>query len=151
MARWSGGTFSLGSGEVVDGSISSSTKIDADKLQHIFRHGTNFDLAIGGTPATLEEIVWVATTAGTIRGVHALLNDTGTTTDIDFECKKNGTTVLSAAINFTHADGDKAVKDGTVSVTTFVADDIISLGMTVTTSTGAQGPYAWIDVEENAS
>lgn len=151
MARWTGGTFTLSAGEVTDDSINSSTKIDADKLQHLYKASTNFALAIGATPANYEEMVFVASTAGTIRGFHATLNDTGTSTDIDFQCKKNGTTVLSGDVNFTHSDADGAVKDGTLSVTSFVADDIISIQCTVTSSTGAQGPFAWVELEENAA
>lgn len=145
------GTLQLDANSVTNENVSSaqSATIDADKLQHVYKAGTNFALAIGGTPVTREEIVFVATQAGTIRGFHALLNDTGTTTNVGFDLKKNGVSILSAAVNIVHGDADKLVKDGTLSATTLAADDILSIAMTVTSATGAQGPFAWVELEEN--
>ena len=77
MARLSG-TLQLDAGSVEDQHISSSTKVDADKQQHLYRAWTNFDLAIGGTPTTREEIVHVVEVAGTIRQFAAMCNETGT-------------------------------------------------------------------------
>lgn len=151
MARWSGGTFTLGQGEVTDQNISAQTTIDADKLQHLRKPGTALGFAIGATPTTREEIVFVASTAGTIRGFHALLNDTGTSTDIDFDLKKNGVSVLSSVITITNSEGDREIVDGSLSGTSFAADDVLSIAMTVTSSTGAQGPFAWVELEELAA
>ncbi len=69
---------------------------------------------------------------------------------MDFDCKKNGTTILSSVVNITHSDADRAVKDGTLSVTTVAADDVISISLAVTSSTGAQGPFAWVEIQETA-
>ena len=132
------------------GSDAIVASLDADKLEHLYKPGTNFALAIGGTPASREEIVFVATTTGVLRAFHCTLNDTGTTTDIDFDIKKNGTTMLSAVVNFVHGDADKLVKDGTLSVTAIAADDIISIELAVTSATGAQGPFAWAEIQETA-
>lgn len=147
--RLAGGEITLPPGLIKDSVIATDAAIGTEKLKHIYKPGTNFNTAIGGTPATREEIVMIATSAGTIKGFHALLNDTGTTTDIDFDLKVNGTTVLTGTINITQADADKLVKDGTVSSAAITIDDVISIAMTVTTSTGAQGAYAWVDIEEN--
>lgn len=141
--------INLDPGEVLNEHVSESTFIDADKMQHCYKAGTGFGFVIGGTPTTREELVFIATKAGTIRAFHGTFNDTGTSMGITYDLKKNGTTMLSSVISFTHADADKVVKDGTLSVTTFVADDHISIAMTVTTSTGCTGPYAWADIEEN--
>ncbi len=151
MPKWTGGTLVFNNGEVTNSAISSNAAdaIDCDKLQQFMSKGTNFGFVIGGTPTTREEIVHVATFAGTFRGFHCLLNDTGTSTSIAFDCKKNGTTILSSAVTITHAASDRAVSDGTLSVTTFAADDVISISMTVTSSTGAQGPFAYVVLEEN--
>lgn len=148
MARWIGGTFTLAAGEVTDAAIATTTTIDADKLQHAYKPFTNFDLAIGATPVAREEIVFVAQTAGTIRNFHCLLNDTGTSTDVDFDLKVNGSSVLSAAVNVTHSDSDRAVKDGTINSASLSADDVVSIELAVTSSTGAQGPFAWAVIEE---
>jgi len=145
-----GGTLTLETGSVVDESIDSGTNIDADKLQHVHKPGTNFDLAIGATPVAREEIVFVAGSAGVIRGFHALLNDTGTGTDVDFDLKVNGSTVLTGTVNITDSDADTAVVDGVLSSTALALNDVVSIELTVTTSTGAQGPFAWVDIEELA-
>lgn len=75
----------------------------------------------------------------------------GTSTSITFDLKKNGTTMLSAVETITHGDSDRSVQTPTLSVTTFAADDVISIAMAVSSSTGAQGPYAWIELEENTA
>jgi len=79
-----------------------------------------------------------------------MLTDTGTSTNIAWNLKKNGTTVLSGTNTSTHADSDGQVKDGTLSVTAFNPDDRFTIAMTVTSATGAVGPYAWVDLEESA-
>jgi hypothetical protein len=125
--------------------------IGTDKVQPTYKHGTCFGFAIGATPTTREEIVYVAQSTGTIRGLNALLNNTGSSTAVTFDLKKNGTTVLSATASVTNSDSSKAIKTGTLSVTTFSAGDVFSIAMTVSSSTGAQGPYAWATlVEANA-
>jgi hypothetical protein len=148
--RITGGTLVLPSGCVVDDAISTTAGIDADKMEHVYKAGTNFDLAVGGTPATREETVFIASTSGVIRGFHFSLTDTGTNTSIAWEFKKNGTTVLSGAGSSTHSDTDRQVKDGSLSVTTFAADDHFTIAMTVTSATGAVGPFAWAEFQETA-
>lgn len=146
------GTLIVDDGVIKNRHISNQSAdiIAAQKVEHIYKMGTNFDLAIAATPVAREEIVWVASGEGTILGFHALCNDTGTSADVDFDLKKNGTTCLSAAINVTNSDSDGAVKDGTLSVTSFVADDIFSIQLSTTTTTGMQGPFAWAEFEEDA-
>lgn len=146
--RISGGELTLPSGIVTNADISSSAAIAVEKIQHEYKQGTNFDLAIADTPLALEEIVFVADNAGTIRGFHAILNDTGTTTDVDFDLKVNGSSVLTGTVQITNSNSDKQVLDGTLATPTFSADDVISISLAITTSTGAQGPYAWVDIEE---
>jgi hypothetical protein len=148
-ARWTGGTFNLEAGVVTNESIASGAAIDADKMQHTYKPGTNFGFVIGGTPTTREEIVYVASQAGTVRGFAALLNETGTSSSITFDLKKNGVTMLSSVVTITNATADRAVTAGTLSVTSFAADDVLSISMAVSSSTGAQGPFAFIELEEN--
>lgn len=138
-------------GSLVNEDYSSTTKMGTDKQLHAENHGTNFGLVITGTPVDDERIVFVAKSSGTFKAFEATLNDTGTTSDIKFDCNKNGSTILSATVDFTQADADKTVKAGTLSTTTFVADDIISLKCDQTTNTGAQGPFASVEVEYTAT
>jgi len=150
-ASWTGGTFNLSLGSVTNRHISNSAGdvIDTDKVQPYLSKGTNFALAIGGTPATREEIVYTCQGDGDIRGFHALCNDTGASSSMTFDLKKNGTTCLSSVITITNATTDKATQDGTLSVTTFTTGDILSISLTVSSATGAQGPYAWVTLTED--
>jgi len=150
MARITG-SIQLDAGSVEDQHISSGTRIDADKQQHLYRASTNFDLAIGATPVAREEIVYVCEVAGTIRQFAALCNDTGTAASVTFDLKKNGTTVLSSVVTITNATGDKAVIDGTLSATTLAVGDILSIALAVSSSTGMQGPFAWCTIEESGA
>lgn len=150
MARLSG-TLQLDAGSVEDQHISSSTKVDADKQQHLYRAWTNFDLAIGGTPVAREEIVHVVEVAGTIRQFAALCNDTGTAASVTFDLKKNGTSVLSSVVTVTNATADRAVVDGTLSSTAVAVGDVLSIALAVSTSTGMQGPFAYCTIEENGA
>lgn len=143
-------SMTLPSGSVADSQVSSNAGIDADKLEHLHKAGTSFDLAIGATPVAREEIVYVASTSGTLRAFHALLNDTGTSTSVAYDLKLNGTSVLSSAVTITHSDADRTVKDGTLDTTSYVADDVFSIELAVTSSTGAQGPFAWAEFDEQA-
>ena len=151
MARWTGGVLTIDSGSVTNESVASSAALDADKMQHCYKPGTCFGFAIGGTPTTREELVYVASQAGTIRAFNALLNVDGSSTSITFDLKKNGTTMLSSVVTVTSSTGDRVPVSGTLSSTTFAADDVLSISMTVSSSTGAQGPYAWIELEENTA
>lgn len=151
MARWTGGAFTPDKDSIGNNEWNPNDPLDVDNSEHLYKPGTNFDLAIGGTPVAREEIVFVASTAGVIRAFHCLLNDTGTSTDVDFDLKINGTTALTGVVNITHADSDGLVKDGTLSTTALSADDIVSISLAVTSSTGAQGPFAWVEIQETAA
>lgn len=155
--RISGGEITLPSGVILNDAINSAAAIDVDKLRQMHKFETNFGLAIGATAVAREDIVFVAKGSGIIRGFHALLNVTGTSTlDVSFDLKKNGTTILSSLITIEAVDAasnptsDGQVKDGIFTATgaSYVTDDIFSIELTVVSSTGASGPLAWIDVEQ---
>lgn len=136
------------SGSIANVDISTTTNIDLDKLEVGYPPpGTNFGFDIDETPTAKTKTVFIAPTAGVIRKFYCILDVTGSSTDIDFDGKKNGTTVLSAAVNFVHGDANRTRKAGTLSVTTFAAGDTLSIDMAVTLSTGALGPYAYFDVQ----
>lgn len=143
------GELAVGAATVGDEQMDATRPIGVTKQQHGYVKGTSFDLPIGGTPVTREEIVHVATGPGVLRGFHALLNADGSSTDIDFDLKVNGVSVLSAVVTITDSTGDGVVADGTLSSTALAEGDIVSIAMTVTSSTGAQGPFAWVSFSEN--
>jgi hypothetical protein len=145
------GTLSVGAGIITNEHLSSAAAVDSDKLQHLHKCGTAFGFVIGGTPTTREEIVYVCeAAAAVVRGFHCLLNVDGSSTSIAFDLKKNGTTILTGTVTITDSTGNRTVQDGTLSSSALVAGDVLSIAMTVSSSTGAQGPYAWAEVDELA-
>lgn len=151
-ARWSGGTLTLPNNSITSDMIDGLTPVDTDKLEHIHYPMTNFDLPIGSVPVAREEIVWVQSVAGTLRGFHCLLDDTGTSTNVDFDIKINGVTAMSGgAVNVTHADSDRQVKDGALTTPALAVDDVVSISIAVTSSTGAKGPFAWCVIDQAAA
>ena len=150
MARMVG-TIQLDAGSVKNEHILNTERIDADVQQHLYRAWTNFDLAIGATPVAREEVVHVCEVAGTIRQFAAMCNDSGTAASVTFDLKKNGTTCLSTPVNIVHGTGDRVVVDGTLTVTTVAAGDVLSIALAVSSSTGMQGPMAWVTIEENGA
>ncbi len=138
-------------------SAASGSEIDADKLEHIHRYFTDFDDEFDATPAgSVEKIVYRARAAGNVREVGFLLTDTGTDVNIDFDCQKAsaGSKTFSSiltgtpAVTITHGDTDNTASLGTISGSSLVAGDVLRLDMTVNTSTGAEGPLGWVEIDE---
>jgi hypothetical protein len=153
MASKFSGTIILDSGTVADGNFSnaSADRLQSSKQIHVIKAFTNFDLAIAATPVAREEVVYVAPAAATVKLFRAMCNDTGTSSSVTFDLKKNGTTILSGTIGITHADADRVVKDGAFASTSLAADDVLSIQLAVSSSTGMQGPYAEVYIEESGT
>ncbi len=151
IATWQGGNFQLGAGAVSDQQVSSSAAIAVTKLQHAYYRSTGFSLKIGDTPVTREDVVHVANAAGTVIDFSAMCNVKPSSGSIVFDLKKNGTTMLSATITIDNTFSNRQVGTGTLSVTTFVAGDVLSISATISSPTGSQGPLAWIGISETTS
>ena len=150
MARVTG-NITFDTSDISNDAISATTLLDNDKLQHLHKASTNFDLTVTGTPVARHEIVYVADKAGTIRNFNALCYDTGTSASVTFDLKKNGTSVLSSVVTITNATSDRAVVAGTISTATLAIGDVLTIELAVSSSTGMQGPFAWAVIEENGA
>ena len=118
----------------------------------IREHTSNFGLAIGAAPVVYESPEVIARGAGTIKYVYAGLVESGSSTDVDFDLKINGTTALSAVINVVHGSGDRGNVAGVLSTTAVSSGDVVSMSIaTVTSSTGAQGPFMVVGIEPTAT
>lgn len=139
-------TLKLPSGIVGDREVSNAegNEIAPEKLWHKTRYTERFGLAIGGTPTTQEVILFQADKAGYLsEEISAALNDSGTNTAVTFDVKKNGSTILTAAISVVHGTGDRVQVAGTfasLAARTYAVGDVISCAVTATSTTGAQGP-----------
>lgn len=148
--RVAGGEVTLPNGLITDATIASNAAIQSSKMKHIYKAGTNFGFQSTGTPSGLvEHIVHVTSGTGRIINFNCLLVDTGTSTSVSFDLLVNGVSVLSSAVGITEADADGVVVQGTVLTDTLTVDDIITIEMNVSSATGAYGPYAWVDIEED--
>ena len=149
MATLSGVSITFDNNSIGNAPIMANAGIDASKLDHLHIQGTAFGLESTDTPATKRFVVHRARAAGTITACEALLFDSGTTTDVDFDLLVNNSSVLSAQINVVHGTGDRVAVAGTISSGALVAGDVVECQIaTVTSSTGAQGPYMQCVIEE---
>ena len=140
------GTFKPDSGSIRNVHISNQAAdiIEAAKVQPFVAPSTNFGLAIAAAPSTLEQVLYVAEGNEVINGFHTLLT-AGASTDITFDLKKNGSSILTGVITYNSA-GTREVKDGTLSSATLVDGDVLSVAMTVNVATGASAPRAWVNI-----
>lgn len=113
-----------------------------DKQQHLYNTLFRFHLKVSEAPVAATWFLWSPEHSGELIAFHSLLNDTGTSTNLTFDLKKNGTSVLTSAINMTHSDADRTWKAGTLNASpvTFAADDLFEVVVAITSSTGALGP-----------
>lgn len=150
------GTTTPGTLTTRDFSTDNTDALTRDQTRHLFKGFSSFAVAVGGTPATREEIVFVASAAGTIREFKCGMEDTGSSASSTFDLKKyatggsTGSSVLSAAVTVSNADTDNTPKAGTLSSATYAAGDVFTILLTVSTSTGAAGPFAWALFDEVA-
>ena len=108
----------------------------------------DFGLAIGGTVAAEERIVHVADGDETIRDFRAMLNSAITNGDsCSFDLKKNGSSILSSTVDFSSSDGDGDIKTGTLSSTSLVSGDILSMALTVSGTPDGTGPFAITEMD----
>ena len=135
---------------VLDGDVSSGANIAASKLQQQRFLSTSFNLDRGDTPVATHSTVCIASNAGTLKTFTCSLADTGTTTNVNFDLKVNGSSVLTAVVNITNSETDDQGYGGTITSSAISAGDVISIDLAVTTSTGALGPFAQVVFNETA-
>lgn len=145
------GYLTPGTDSIRDAHLKANADIKVEKMRHAYTLGTRFGFAIAATPTSRHEIVHTVNAAGEVRGFHALLNATGSSTSIAFDLKKNGVSILSSVVTVTNSQAAREVVDGVLSSVAVVAGDVLSIEMTVSTSTGAQGPWAWVTLHENSA
>ncbi len=147
----------LPTGTVTDDAMNSASPAGVTKTRHLFSKHTAFNFLIGDTPTTKEVIVHTCKVAGTIRNFGCLLKETGSSTSVAFDLKKynagntSGVSVLSGTVTVTHGTTDRELQSGSLASATTAAGDLITILMTVSTATGATGPYAEVEIDETAT
>lgn len=142
------GNLGMGSLTVPANSISDAAitgRITATKLEH--QHGVLYEQANGADVASETKMIHLARGAGTIVAV-AIRPDTAPTggdkqftVDIQKAADGSGTwaTILSSAVTIDNTSVDDTVVAGTISTTTYSADDAFRAVITASGSTGSQG------------
>lgn len=143
--------FQPPSNSVGDDALNASSPAGVTKTRHLHSKSSDFGLAVGGTPVAAHRMIYTARAAGTVRNFSALCWDTGTSASITFDLKKNNASILSGTVAITNATTDKAVQAGTISSAPYVAGDIFTIDLAVSSSTGMTGPFAWAEFDEVAA
>jgi hypothetical protein len=144
-----GGDLLVDGGILVGGSITNRTASEILEASDC-KQNRCFHYSQDGTMAavTAQIIGRVRGTTGTIKSVHAACV---TLCTVDATCtidvKKNGTTILSATIVLDSGNTVWVPEEGTLSVTSAVEDDMISITVTVAAGAGALGTGLTVDVD----
>ena len=136
---------------VGDSEMDATDPIGTDKMLKPVK--AFFSQAQGTDSTAVTQTVHVGRFGGTINDVRATIETapTGGDKTVTIDVLKNGTTVLSSTQSFSASDANGDVKVATLSVTSYVADDVIEVDIAVAGSTGSQGQgvAVIVDMQEN--
>lgn len=144
------GALTPSGGSVTNASVAAAAAIQASKLEH------QLHLTYGqsGTAASATIPIHCGYGAGTIVSIKAfsVAAAVGVATVV-IDLKKNGTTVLSSTITLDNANTAYVPEAGSLSTTTFNADDVLTLVITATAGGGTlpTGLGVTVILRENAA
>lgn len=142
------GGLSVPAGAIGNTQVAGSAAIDASKLGHSPRKS----YAQPNTAATTEtRVIHVAHGAGTILEFKAgnIVKAVGDST-VTVDLRINGTTALSSPISLSSASANYTPTSGTLSDTSYVDSDVLTVVITATVGTGTlpTGVYCTLNVDE---
>ncbi len=138
-------------GSIIGTDVSLTADIPAETMRHTFKSFARYGQPIGGTPANYEEMTYVASGPGVVKGFHGLCNASGSAASITMNLLKNGVSILSAPITITNATGNRQVVDATITNATLAAGDVLSQKLITSSTAGMQGPLSWACIQETSS
>lgn len=146
-------SMDIPAGTITNSDVNASADIDATKLEHEHRKHVN---QVHGSAATTERRVihTVKGTTGTVVAFRCgvVVACVGAAT-IDIDLLKNGTTILSAAIQLDNTNAAFAFEDASgFTSTTLAADDVLEADITATAGGGTlgQGLFCELTVREDS-
>ncbi len=148
--RIAGGELTLPSNVIINADVATDAAIQSSKLLILNKCETMFNLDIASTPVSAEKVVYTvhATGGATVREVGCSIWTTSASTNISFLFKKwDGSSTTMATQNISGSN-DKVIFNPTLSSNTLTVDDIVTIEMIVTNSTGTTGAFAWAAIEE---
>lgn len=132
--------------------IKDGANVNPKALTH--RHVETYEQESDTTAAAEDRVVHVAHETTTIVAVKAgavVANVSGATVDVDLH--KNGSSILSSAIQLSDSDSAYELVDGTgnLTSTSLVAGDVLEIVVTVAAGGGtlAKGVFAQVVLHEN--
>lgn len=150
-------TMTVPSASIGDSQVKSDALIAASKLQH--EHRPPYAQSSGANAAAETKAIFTAKATGVLQSFQVgqivppdtAAGSSGRT--VTFDLKKNGTTVLSAAVTLNSTNAAYALTSATLSVVNFVAGDVFTVVVTVGGSAGTHslGPFAFPSFYENPS
>lgn len=148
----SGGGVTLPAGVVQNLQVEEGAKLDASKSESRLRK--EYAQVSTAVAAAEIKVIHVAKAAGTVLGfVAGLVAKSLSGATVSFDLKKNGATILTGlvVINDTHANYE--VVSGTINTTSYVAEDVFEVAVTVDAGGGTlgDGAFAQAVFDENPS
>lgn len=149
-------TFNPPASCITAAAVVAAAGIEATKLQQQYHE--KYSQVGTATAAADQKVVHVAYAGGTIVAFKCSCRTKMTAGGSDdrsvtFDLKKNGTSVLSAAVVLSKANltSDMLLVAGTINTTTFVAGDVLEVVVSVAGSVGTQalGPFAEAIIRED--
>lgn len=139
-------------GCVADAAVQAGAGIQATKLQHQYQPCFSQDSNVNAAAET-KAIYTVQGATATIVGfaAGAIVPLTGNDT-CTVDVRKNGVTILTAAVALASTDAARALKASSLATTTAVAGDVFEVVVTPTHNTGTlpQGVLARLVIQESA-
>jgi hypothetical protein len=144
------GGFTPPANSIVDASVAASAAVAATKLQH--QHRAIYAQGSSTTAAAATQVIFAVFGAtGTVVNFEAgaVVPNVGAAT-CTVDLKKNGTSILGAAISLSSSQTARQLVAATISNTALVAGDVLEVVVTATAGGGtlAQGLFATLTVNE---
>jgi hypothetical protein len=123
----------------------TSSPLAATNQEHQFQ--VNYSQVHGTAAVTERKPIYIARAAGSVVAVRAgsVVACVGAAT-IVVDVKRNGTTILSATITLDNANTAYVPESGSVSVTSYSADDVFEVVVTATAGGGTLGQGLFVNM-----
>lgn len=141
--------FTSPANSVGDDAVLAGAAIQPGKMKH--RHKPTFD-QVGTAVAQAARFLWKAQFAGTIEGFFAgVIGACVGDSTITVVLKKNGSSILTGSITINSGHAAYASVAGTLASSSFVANDVFEVAITVSAGTGTLGTglFGQLNVVEN--
>lgn len=142
------GTSYQSAASITNASVASNAEIASTKVKHR-RTGFYSDI-IGTDVVTSGRVLYrcYASVGTILKAYCGSVVAAGAATTVTVDIKKNGTTVLSATIVLDNGNTAYVAEEGTLSVTSLVAGDVITATWTLSGANEPTGFFVGVDVEE---